>query len=74
VKGCLHVIGQPSPRAEPIAIGKAINTQRKKEWFDNEAFWRELYPYIFPEKRFVDVNINLFPSSRRFGKSTSEII
>lgn len=28
-------------------------TKRKKEWFDNEAFWRELYPFMFPEQRFT---------------------
>lgn len=21
----------------------------KREWFDNDAFWRELYPSMFPE-------------------------
>jgi ubiquinone/menaquinone biosynthesis C-methylase UbiE len=26
---------------------------RKKEWFDNDAFWRELYPFMFPEKRIA---------------------
>lgn len=28
--------------------------RRKKEWFDNEAFWRETYSFMFPEKRFAD--------------------
>ncbi|HVM62730.1 MAG TPA: methyltransferase domain-containing protein [Verrucomicrobiae bacterium] len=23
-----------------------------REWFENEAFWRELYPYMFDERRF----------------------
>ena len=27
---------------------------RKREWFDDEAFWRDLYPFMFPEKRFAD--------------------
>ncbi len=31
-----------------------MNTRRKKEWFDEDAFWRELYPFMFPEKRFAD--------------------
>jgi len=31
-----------------------MSSQRKKEWFDDDAFWRELYPFIFPEKRFAD--------------------
>jgi SAM-dependent methyltransferase len=25
--------------------------KRKKEWFDDDSFWRELYPFVFPEKR-----------------------
>jgi SAM-dependent methyltransferase len=25
--------------------------KRKKEWFDDDSFWRELYPFMFPEKR-----------------------
>jgi SAM-dependent methyltransferase len=24
-----------------------------REWFENEAFWRELYPYMFDEQRFA---------------------
>ena len=31
-----------------------MNTQRKKEWFDDDTFWRELYLFMFPEKRFAD--------------------
>jgi ubiquinone/menaquinone biosynthesis C-methylase UbiE len=27
---------------------------RKKEWFDNDSFWRELYPFMFPAKRIAD--------------------
>src|SRR5579864_1637034 len=23
------------------------------EWFENEEFWRELYPYMFPPERFA---------------------
>ena len=29
------------------------NPRRKKEWFDDESFWRELYPFLFPEQRFA---------------------
>lgn len=25
---------------------------KKKEWFENERFWRELFPYMFPPMRF----------------------
>lgn len=24
-----------------------------REWFENEAFWREMYPYMFDEQRFA---------------------
>ena len=33
-----------------------MKTKRKKEWFDNESFWRELYPFMFPEERFADAD------------------
>jgi SAM-dependent methyltransferase len=31
-----------------------MKTARKEEWFDDDSFWRELYPYMFPEKRIAD--------------------
>jgi SAM-dependent methyltransferase len=31
-----------------------VKTKRKKEWFDNDSFWREFYPYLFTEKRFEE--------------------
>jgi len=31
-------------------------TKRKKEWFDDDSFWRDLYPVMFPEKRFADAD------------------
>jgi len=30
-----------------------MNTRRKKEWFDDDTFWQELYPFMFPEQRFT---------------------
>jgi SAM-dependent methyltransferase len=30
-----------------------MKTKRKKEWFDNDAFWRELYPFMFPQERIA---------------------
>ena len=27
--------------------------RRKREWFDHESFWRDLYPFMFPEKRLA---------------------
>jgi SAM-dependent methyltransferase len=31
-----------------------MKTTRKREWFDDDSFWRELYPFMFPERRFAD--------------------
>jgi SAM-dependent methyltransferase len=31
-------------------------TTRKKEWFDDDSFWRELYPIMFPERRIADAD------------------
>jgi SAM-dependent methyltransferase len=28
-------------------------TKRKKEWFDNDALWRETYPFLFTDARFA---------------------
>ena len=28
--------------------------RRKREWFDDDTFWRELYPFMFPESRFAN--------------------
>ena len=28
-------------------------TKRKKEWFDDDSFWRELYPFMFPKERMA---------------------
>ena len=30
-----------------------MSTRRKREWFDEDAFWQELYQFMFPEQRFA---------------------
>lgn len=30
-----------------------MTARRKREWFDDESLWRDLYPYMFPESRFA---------------------
>jgi SAM-dependent methyltransferase len=30
-----------------------MTTTRKREWFDEDSFWRELYPFMFPEQFFA---------------------
>lgn len=27
---------------------------RRKEWFDEESFWRDVYPFMFPDTRFAE--------------------
>jgi SAM-dependent methyltransferase len=34
-----------------------MNRGRKKEWFDNDALWRDLYPFMFSPDRFSDAAI-----------------
>jgi SAM-dependent methyltransferase len=31
-----------------------MNIRRKKEWFDDDSFWQELYPFMFPDHRFAE--------------------
>jgi SAM-dependent methyltransferase len=31
-----------------------MKTTRKREWFDDDLFWRELYPFMFPDNRFAE--------------------
>jgi SAM-dependent methyltransferase len=31
-----------------------MTAKRKKEWFDDDSFWRDLYLFMFPDKRFAD--------------------
>jgi len=30
-----------------------MTSKRKREWFDDDAFWRDFYPVIFPEQRLA---------------------
>jgi SAM-dependent methyltransferase len=30
-----------------------MSARRRKEWFDDDVFWQDLYPYMFPEQRFA---------------------
>ena len=30
-----------------------MTTAKRPEWFDDDSFWRELYPFLFPETRFA---------------------
>lgn len=34
-------------------------TRRKREWFDDDAFWRDLYPFMFPDRRFADTPVEI---------------
>jgi SAM-dependent methyltransferase len=36
-----------------------MRSRRKKEWFDNNAFWQELYPFMFREQRFTNAPVEI---------------
>jgi len=49
---------------------------RKKEWFDDDSFWRELYPFMFPEKRLVDADeqiVKALSLTKPAGKSVLDL-
>jgi len=31
-----------------------MTKKQKREWFDDDALWRDLFPYMFPPKRFLE--------------------
>jgi SAM-dependent methyltransferase len=33
-----------------------MKTARKREWFDDESFWRDLYPFMFSERRLAEAD------------------
>jgi len=33
--------------------------KRKREWFDDDTFWRDLYPFMFPKERFADTSAEI---------------
>jgi len=50
--------------------------RRKKEWFDDDSFWRELYPFMFPEKRIADANEHIAKAlalTKPAGKSVLDL-
>lgn len=51
-------------------------TTRKKEWFDDDSFWRELYPFLFPEQRIADADgqvANALSLTKPPGKSVLDL-
>lgn len=49
---------------------------RKKEWFDNDSFWRELYPFMFSDRRFADATdqvAKLLKLAKPRGKSALDL-
>jgi SAM-dependent methyltransferase len=33
---------------------RTMTAHYKKEWFDDESFWQDMYPFMFPERRFIN--------------------
>jgi SAM-dependent methyltransferase len=49
---------------------------RKKEWFDDDSFWRELYPFMFPEQRIADADEQVAKAlalTKPLGKSALDL-
>jgi SAM-dependent methyltransferase len=42
-----------SDRRTRRAVRAPTKRARRREWFDDDSFWRELYPFVFPEWRFA---------------------
>ena len=50
--------------------------RRKKEWFDDDSFWSELYPSMFPEKRIADADEQIAQAlalTKPVGKSVLDL-
>jgi SAM-dependent methyltransferase len=50
--------------------------RRKREWFDDAAFWVESYPFMFPAKRFADASDQakkILKLTRPRGKSVLDL-
>ena len=63
----LHVVYSPD-KMKPMT--------RKKEWFDDDSFWRELYPLMFPEQRIADADeqvANALALTKPPGKSVLDL-
>lgn len=57
--------------AEPMKTAR-----RKKEWFDDDSFWSELYPFMFPEKRIADADQQIAQAlalTKPVGKSVLDL-
>src|SRR5271156_2520493 len=53
-----------------------MKTARKKEWFDDDSFWRELYPFMFTEKRIADADdqiAKVLALTKPIGKSVLDL-
>ena len=51
-------------------------TTRKKEWFDDDSFWRELYSFLFPDQRIADADeqvANALALTKPAGKSVLDL-
>ncbi|HEX7077038.1 MAG TPA: methyltransferase domain-containing protein [Candidatus Eisenbacteria bacterium] len=37
---------------------RARSARRRREWFDDDSFWRDLYPFLFPASRFAAAHVD----------------
>ncbi len=53
-----------------------MNAKRKKEWFDDDSFWHDLYSFMFSEERFIEAAEqvdNILKLTRPKGKSVLDL-
>jgi SAM-dependent methyltransferase len=43
----------PGVQATGLLAGLASVYAQSRDWFENDDFWRDLYPYMFPAERFA---------------------
>jgi hypothetical protein len=65
---------------ESSALGYSPNpmkpNSRKKEWFDDNSFWRELYPFMFSKERIAAADeqiAKVLALTRPAGKSVLDL-
>lgn len=53
-----------------------MSKRRKKEWFDNDSFWQDLYPFMFSKQRFADTPeqiANVLALAKPSGKTALDL-
>jgi SAM-dependent methyltransferase len=56
----MQALGQMQPKVSVVCSAEQMKSAtRKKEWFDDDSFWRDLYPFMFPKERIADADAHV---------------